>query len=448
VPREVVALVSADDVVAAVRVHADRVHDLLRRSGCGAEESVEVCESYAFALIDAIVNAPEMVGDMAGWWFGRALDLGRRLGAPAAEPVTDAEMPTSVLSGTSGEAEVRAALAELPEQERAAVMLRDGYDLPPEAVAVALGREVDWAAQLVAAGRLRLASLYDGRPIPDLAGHDGRTPADLGMLGRLADGSLPTQRGVPLRRHVGACTACEDVTERLAKARRLVAGLPVLAMPDEAREAMLDRVAARAMTVLPSVDEVLLAIEEEDDTRPAVSPLIAVFAIVIALVLGVAVAAATSQETGGGGGGALSDQPAATAPATPSFAVSATPTKARSARPGKSASATPSGSASASATPTLTTITAPPTANASISISPTSGPRGTTIVVSGTGWDPGVPVTVRYTGTLASSTASTTPDRRGRFSTEVQANGTLPGNYTVTADNGSQSQSQRFRQTS
>jgi hypothetical protein len=57
-------------------------------------------------------------------------------------------------------------------------------------------------------------------------------------------------------------------------------------------------------------------------------------------------------------------------------------------------------------------------------------------------------VTVRYTGTLASSTASTTPDRRGRFSTEVQANGTLPGNYTVTADNGSQSQSQRFRQTS
>ena len=43
-PREVVALVSADDVVAAIRVHADRVHDLLRRSGCGVDESVEVCE--------------------------------------------------------------------------------------------------------------------------------------------------------------------------------------------------------------------------------------------------------------------------------------------------------------------------------------------------------------------------------------------------------------------
>ena len=70
-PREVVALVSADDTVAAVRVHADRVHDLLLRSGCGPQEAVEVCESYAFALIDALVNAPETVGDMAGWWFSR-----------------------------------------------------------------------------------------------------------------------------------------------------------------------------------------------------------------------------------------------------------------------------------------------------------------------------------------------------------------------------------------
>jgi hypothetical protein len=111
VPREVVALVSADDVVAAVRVHADRVHDLLRRSGCGVDESVEVCESYAFALVDAVVNAPETVGDLAGWWFGRALELGRRLGQPGGEP-TSADT-TSVLAGTSGESQVRAAVASL-----------------------------------------------------------------------------------------------------------------------------------------------------------------------------------------------------------------------------------------------------------------------------------------------------------------------------------------------
>ena len=448
-PREVVALVSADDVVAAVRVHADRVHDLLRRSGCGAEESIEVCESYAFALIDALVNAPETVGDMAGWWFGRALDLGRRLGAAAAEPVTDqpaAEMPTSVLSGTSGESQVRAALAQLPEQERAATMLRDGYDLPVEAVAVALGREVDWAATLVASGRLRLAALYDNRTIPDLASHAGRTPADLGTLGRLVDGSLPAQRSVPLRRHLGACSACEEVVERLAKARRLVAGLPVLAMPDDAREAMLERVAARAMSVLPSVDEVLAAIEEEEDTRPAVSPLIAIGAIVLALVLGVAIAAVTSSEAAGNSG--LTQTPGGTvAPATPSFSVSAAPTQStRSARPHKSGSATPA----TTVTPTLSaapSTTTAPASVAAISLSPTSGSRGTRIDVSGTGWTPGLPVTVRYTGTLSTSTASVTPDKQGRFLAHVTANGALPGSYTVSADNGSQSDSRQFRQT-
>ena len=447
-PREVVALVSADDVVAAVRVHADRVHDLLRRSGCGAEESIEVCESYAFALIDALGNAPETVGDMAGWWFGRALDLGRRLGAPAAEPVTDqldAEMPTSVLSGTSGEAEVRSALAQLPEQERAAVMLRDGYDLAPEAVGVALGREVEWAASLVASGRLRLASLYDGRPVPDLGAHTGRTPVDIGMLGRLTDGSLPPQRSLPLRRHVAVCSACEDVTERLAKARRLVAGLPVLAMPDDDREAMLERVAARAMTTLPSVDEVLLAIEEEDDTRPAVSPIIAIFAIVIALVLGVAVAAATSETTGSNGG--LHQTAPTLAPETPSFSVPVTPTlTAKSAKPSKSATVTPSITAS-SATPTTATTTAAATV-ATLSISPTSGPRGTTIVVTGDGWTPGVAVTLRYAGALATSTASTTPNSRGQFKARLKANGALPGSYTVSADNGTQNASQQFDQTS
>ncbi len=449
-PREVVALVSADDVVAAVRVHADRVHDLLRRSGCGPEESIEVCESYSFALIDAIVNAPESVGDMAGWWFGRALDLGRRLGDAAAEPVTDqpaAEMPTSVLSGTSGEAQVRAALAQLPEQERAAVMLRDGYDLPPEAVAVALGRDLDWAATLVASGRLRLASLYDDRSIPDLATHGGRAPADLGTLGRLTDGSLPAQRSGPLRRHLSVCSSCEEVTDRLTKARRLVAGLPVLAMPDDAREAMIERVATRAMSVLPSVDEVLLAIEEEDDTRPAVSPFIAVVAIVLALVLGVAIAAVTSSEAAGNSGLTQTPVPATAAPETPAFSVPATPTQqVRSAKPRKSASAPPTATAVAPTTAAPTSTTAPST-DGTIALSPPSGPRGSRVTVTGRGWAPGVPVTVRYTGTLATSTDSVTANKHGTFTAHVTASGALPGTYNVSADNGSQSASQKFNQT-
>jgi hypothetical protein len=438
VPREVVALVSADDAVAAVRVHADRVHDLLRRSGCGAEESVEVTESYAFALLDALVNAPETVGDMAGWWFGRALELGRRVGETAAEPTED--VASSVLSGTEGESQVRAALAALPESERAAVFLRDAYDLPPQAVAVALRRDEDTAAALVAVGRLNLVARYDSRPAPGLGGHTGRTPADLPTLSRLADGTLPHPKAVALRRHVGGCAACEDVLDALAKGRRLCAGLPVLAMPDEAREAMLERVAARAKTVLPTVDEVLLAIEEDDEVHPAISPVIVIAALVLALLLGVVIAALTRSGTSGAELGALTPSSAPTP--TPSFSALPTP----SASSSSSTSAKPTASRRPSTRPTRT-----PTAVAlhpAIGISPENGPRGTTITVTGSGWAAGDDIVVRYTGPVSSSRASATADKNGQFRLTISANGLVPGSYTVQASGSSGSASQPFRQTS
>ena len=440
VPREVVALVSADDALAAVRVHADRVHDLLRRSGCGPEEAVEVTESYAFALLDALVNAPETIGDMAGWWFGRALELGRRVGATAAEPTED--VVSSVLSGTAGEAQVREALAALPESERAAVVLRDAYDLPPQAVAVALRRDDDAAAALVAAGRLHLVGRYDARPTPDLAGHSGRTPADLPMLSRLADGTLPHNRAVALRRHVGSCVACEDVLDALAKGRRLCAGLPVLAMPDEAREALLDRVAARAVTVLPSVHEVLEAIEEDDDVRPRISPIIVITALVLALLLGVLIAAVT--RSGGPGSGLDALTPSAAPTPTPSFSPSPTPSVSASAS--RSASPRASSSRSASARPSNSSTTV--AVNPEIAISPASGARGTIITVVGTGWAPGDDIVVRYTGPVSSSRASAIADRRGRFRVTISADGLVPGDYTVQASGSSGSTSQSFRQTS
>jgi hypothetical protein len=54
---------------------------------------------------------------------------------------------------------------------------------------------------------------------------------------------------------------------------------------------------------------------------------------------------------------------------------------------------------------------------------------------------------VRYAGTLSTSTASVTPNNQGRFTARVTANGALPGSYTISADNGSQSDSRQFRQT-
>jgi hypothetical protein len=436
--------VSADDAVAAVRVHADRVHDLLRRSGCGPEESVEVTEAYAFALMDALVNAPESVVDMAGWWFGRALELGRRVGDAAAEPSQEAAA-TSVLAGTTGEAQVRAALAGLPETERAAVMLRDGYDLPAQAVAVALHRDEAAASGLVGIGRLHLLGRYDDRPPPDLAGHSGRSPADLGTLTALADGTLPPARAVPLRRHLSACPACEEVVDGLAKARRLTAALPIIAMADDAREAMLDRVAVRAAQVLPSVDEVLAAVDEDDDTRPAIAPLAVVLVIVLALVLGVAVAALT--RSGGGGVPAGLAPTETSAPVQPSFAVSspaasvsATPT----ARPSTTASAKPTTRSTATARATSTRQTT----QAAIVLSPTQGPRGTSITVTGSGWLPGDSVTIVYTGPISQSRQSAVADSRGRFSAQVTANGLVPGDYTVQASGSEATATANFRQTS
>jgi hypothetical protein len=297
----------------------------------------------------------------------------------------------------------------------------------------------------VAAGRLALVARYDDRRLPDLDLHTGRAPADLGVLGRLADGSLPPQRTVPLRRHLGSCRACEDVVEILAKGRRLAAGLPVVAMPDDAREAMIDRVRARAVAVLPSIDEVMLAIDEDDDDRPAVSPVAVVLAIVLALVLGVAVAAVTSESTGGQH--ALVDTPTTAPTEQPSFTLSPTPVRHRhSARPTQTPTTAPT-SASPSSTPSATQSPTHRPARASIALSPTSGPRGTTVAVSGRGWTPGSTVTVQYRGSLAPSTATATADAQGNFLVQVKANGALPGSYTVQADSGAQSAAATFEQT-
>jgi DNA-directed RNA polymerase specialized sigma24 family protein len=446
VSREVVALVSADDAVAAIRVHADRVHDLLRRSGCGPEESVEVTEAYAFALLDALVNAPQTVGDMAGWWFGRALELARRLGGTAeASDVRPHEESTSVLAGTPGEAQVRAALASLPESERTAVLLRDGYDLPPQAVAVALRRDAETTDALVAVGRLHLGAAYDDRTPPDLSGHTGRTPADLAALSRLADGTLVPQRSVGLRRHLSACVACEDTVDALARGRRLAAGLPVIAMPDDAREGMLERVGIRAAATLPTVDEVLLAVEEDDDIRPAISPLIVVFAVVVALVLGVAVAALTRSNSSGGESDTLTPLPSVAPVVTPAFPTTSV-TPSASASGSRSPSARPSTTATASVRPTSTGSVF--VVNPAIVLSPPQGPRGTQITVTGTGWEPGDSVTLRYVGTVTSSSSTAVASARGAFRVVIAANGLVPGDYTVRATGSSGSASASFTQTS
>ncbi|HVV75889.1 MAG TPA: hypothetical protein VHC43_07620 [Mycobacteriales bacterium] len=435
-PRDVVALVSVDDFVSAIRVYADRVNDLLRRRGIPPLEAIDVLETHALALLDAVVNAPETVVDLAGWWFARAVETtsSARRKTPAGDDET-----TSMLAGTESEAKVRAALAGLDESQRDAVILRDAYDLPPQAVGVALRRGADTAASLTARGRLALVERYDERRAPDLAGHTGRTSVDMTSLSRLAEDSLDAPHAAPLRRHVANCAACEEMLETLARGRRLAAGLPIIAMDDDAREAMIERVVEHAAVTLPSHDAVLRAVDEDHDPGPPVSPIVAVIAVVLAVALGVGVGAISRA---GHSLGPLAPNPTPSlAPVTPSFSVSPSPSHSRTASP----SATPSLTATASLSPTplAPPTTAAATPRGQLALSPTSGRSGTNILVSGSGWIPGSHVSVSYAGKPQTG-ARVAAD--GTFAVYVVANSVLPGTRRVTATNGEQSATATFMQ--
>jgi DNA-directed RNA polymerase specialized sigma24 family protein len=435
-PRDVVALVSADDFVSAIRVYADRVNDLLRRRGIAPLEAAEVLETHALALLDAVVNAPETVVDLAGWWFARAVETtsSARRKAAAKDDET-----TSMLAGTESEGRVRAALASLDAAQRDAVILRDAYDLPPQAVGVALRRGADTATALTARGRLGLVEIYDERKPPSLAGHTARMTVDVASLSRLADDSLDSPHAAPLRRHVANCAACEEMLETLARGRRLAAGLPIIAMDDEAREAMIERVSERAVMVLPSHEAVLRAVDEDHDPRSPVSPIVAVIAVVLAIALGVAVGAVSRA---GHSLGPLASSPAPTvAPITPSFSVSPSP------KPSKTRSPSPSPTLSTEPTFSITPIAPPPTQSASthtdLFLSPTSGRSGTNILVTGANWLPDSRVTVSYAGKPQTGARVGTD---GSFSVYVIANSVLPGNRRVTATNGEQTATAIFMQ--
>jgi DNA-directed RNA polymerase specialized sigma24 family protein len=449
VPRDVVALVSADDFVSAIRVYADRINDLLRRGGVPAFDAIDISETQALALLDALIDEPETVIDLAGWWFARAMDAINARASRATEFATIDE-PVSLLAGTDREQQVRAALAALPEPERTAIVLRDAYDLPPQAVGVALGLDTQTASTLIASGRLGLVSAYDSRAAPDLSGHTGRTTVDVVSLSRLADGTLESPWAAPLRRHAANCPACEEMVETLARGRRLAAGLPIIAMDDDVRAGVLNRVGARADAELPSADEIQRAIDDDRDPGPPISPVFAVVVLVLALALGIAVAVVTRSDKPSRPAAAptASSSPASSPSAapsttptlpgpiptlTPSLSPSASASPKRSKRPHHSPSPTPSKSATA------------PTTGPSLTLAPSHGPSGTTVTVRGGGWQPGTTVTLTYGHT--GSTASATVDSHGRFVANLVATAVLPGAEEITVRDGSKSAEARFNQT-
>lgn len=280
-------MVAAETVVAAVRAHADRVHDLARRLGCNPSAAAEVTEASALELVDAAAATPHEVADPVGWWFRRAEELARAVsgGVPAArQPRPMGE--TRPFVGLVGQGVLTRALAELPDEERLLLLLRDSYDLAPSTVAAASGRTPDAVSLMVARGRLELLDSC-GEAVPEPTGHVG----ELGPLARVAEGSV-APRDVAVARHVGRCAGCTAVVDAQTRARRLMAGLVVVALVDADRDTVLRRTRQRAGDLLPTraaIDEARAAVlaEEPPEPPPLVSGLLVLALLLLGLVVGV-----------------------------------------------------------------------------------------------------------------------------------------------------------------
>ena len=413
---------SAEAVLTAVRIHADRVHDAVRRLGCGPGAAAAVTGASALDLVDAVADDPAAVGDPVGWWFARARALGRsRAGSP------DDALPVGggVLSGDANQVRLAQALEALPEQQRAALLLRDSYALPAAAVGTALSLEPSAALELVARARLAfLPQLLGGDSLDRPGGH-----SDLEALARLGEGGPVAARDATTRRHVQSCETCSAVLDVQERAHRLLSGLTVVALPDADREELIEAVAGRVRQLLPAALPV--AVEEPVDDRPRrVLPLaLAALLLLVAVGLGAAVGLYASRsgrapaiDTVGGPATLVTAAPVLTVP--PASRLPALPT-------------TPPTAQVFTLTPSPVPTTPPPSPTASPSVSPTpsavpvtvalspaTGPDGTAVTVTGTGWTPGSTVQVSYrdpAGAVTPATATGVVTAAGTFRTVLAA---------------------------
>ena len=422
---------SAEDLVAVLRVHLDRVHDTVRRLGVGPGASVEVVETSVLDLVEAVADRPATVPDIVGWWFARAIALGRDTAGSLPELAPDGEPDQQVLAH---------ALRELPETERLALLLRDAYDLPDVTIAAALGGSPETAMEIVGAARLALLPLVDGAPPPPVEHTDS-----LGALARLGQGGPVAPRDATARRHALSCPSCRAVTHAQQRAHLLLAGLEVVGMPESEGDGVLERTEAYAHQCLPSSADLAVLGRERyerypDDRPRRFSPLLAVGAMVLAVLLGLGAGLQLSRDGGPppvdsgalpDGGQLISPLPEQPGTPPPAPTVAALPPETRVFEVPPS----PSPSPSPSPTPVVEEL--------GIALAPEAGPSGQSITVTGTGWDAGVEVTVEYLDTLGDPTGSQAfafVGDDGRFSVVLIAfdPAGIPGPHVVQATTGSQ----------
>lgn len=156
----------AGAAAALIAAHAPRVLSLARRMLGEAAEAEDVAQE---AMLRLWRVAPDWRAGEAGVgaWLRRVaanlcLDrLRRRRESPAAEPPDwPDERPAALdrLAQDERAAALRAALADLPERQRLAIVLRHFEERPNPEIAAILGTSVEAVESLLARGRRELAA--------------------------------------------------------------------------------------------------------------------------------------------------------------------------------------------------------------------------------------------------------------------------------------------------
>ena len=450
--------VPADALSAAVRVHADRVHDAVRRQGVAPQAAVAVVESSAMELVESAAQRPAPVPELVGRWFALASRHAQRAG------LDDAHLPvgTGPLAEDAQQRLLAQGLDRRSATARAALLLRDAYDLPAAAVGAALDRGPDEAQ--VAVGRARLSLLPDvfGGAAPSADGH----PAGEAALSRLAEGGPPGQPDVATARHLYGCGSCQAVVRAQSDVRRLVAGLSVVALPDDVREQLLERVGGRARAVLPAQRDGggVVGVARTPAPRRLLSPLGIALPLLVAGAAGLGIGLLTSRPPTAVAAPVVHRLPVsppalptlgarASAPVRPSTRVftlrpatptsTPAPTTTSTPAPAPAPTRTPTPTPTPTAPPTSATVrpSATPTAGPAVTVSPTAGAAGDPVTVSGTGWEPGSALTLSYldgAGQPVGSGARATADGDGTFSVRLGTgeDGSSTGQHRVEVTDG------------
>ena len=439
--------VAAEDLAAAVRVHADRVHDAVRRLGCDSAAAAQVVEESALDLVEVVADRPETVEDAVGWWFARARALGRRVASRS----DDLPLGSGVLSVDEDQEILAESLEQLPERERVALLLRDSYDLPAVSVGAALGTDADGAMELVGRARLALLPLVDDEPAPAVPAHVG----NLAALARIAEGGPIAARDATTRRHALSCAGCRTLTDALQRAHLLLTGLTVVALPERERAALLARVDEQVFSVLPRRSDVV-AVEDgteqewdDDEEDPRLfSPLLALLSLVLAVLVGLGVGLLLSREGGlsslvASGVGPDLDVVLVTPEPLPTEQI-LSPPPLQAPQPRTSVYVIPPPPPPPPPPPAPEPTPTPTAEPLTLTVSPQSGPNGAELTVSGTGWDPGQAILLQYLDPTGTPTGSENPDvqadERGRFTATLIAQdpNNLPGRHIVRATSSTQ----------